>query len=101
VGVAVGWLRLTGTPLIDEWACGAGEAPYLYPEGGSACAAPGSPLPGGATWDPFGNRPLACHDRRGWTEVEPVAALPEPNPYAATECVRRGEPIPSGWRPVE
>jgi hypothetical protein len=96
VGGFVAWLLLSGTPVLDEWACSEGEAPYTYPEGGSACAREGSALPAGATWDPFGNRPLACHDRWGWTEVEPVT----PDPDRGTDCVREGEPIPAGWRQV-
>jgi hypothetical protein len=101
VGAVIGWHRFTGTPLIDEWTCGEGEAPYLYPEGGSACAQTDATLPAGTVWDPLGNRPLECDHRRGWTAVEPVTALPEPNPYVGSQCHRDGEPIPPGWRAVE
>ncbi|CAM3353961.1 hypothetical protein NODU109028_13190 [Nocardioides dubius] len=97
IGGFAGWLMISGTPLIDEWQCSDGEAPYVYPEGGSACAKEGSQLPKGASWDPFGNRPLSCHDRWGWVEVEPVR--PDPDD-PRTDCVRKGEPIPEGWHAV-
>lgn len=96
VGVVGGYLWVSGTPLIDEWECVDGEAPYVYPDGGSACAKEGSELPPGATWDPFGNRPFECHDRWGWTEVVRSDAAGD-----GYDCVKKGEPIPAGWEPVE
>lgn len=97
VGGFAHYLKVSGTPLIDEWACSDGEAPYVFPDGGSACAKVGSDLPEGATWDPLGNRPLSCHDRWGWTEVEPTEQDPDD---PETGCVRNGDPVPDGWRAV-
>ncbi len=98
VGGFAAYLWVSGTPLIDEWACSDGEAPYVYADGGSACAKVGSTLPDGASWDPFGNRPFACHDRWGWVEVEPVR---RDSDDLRTDCVAKGEPIPDGWRAVD
>ena len=97
IGGVAAYYVVSGTPLMDEWQCSDGEAPYVYPEGGRACAPEGSSLPAGATWDPFGNRPFECHDRWGWVEVIPVEDDGE-NP---TDCVRKGDRIPTGWRAVE
>lgn len=97
-GGYVGYLAVSGTPFLDEWQCSDGEAPYVYDEGGSACAKEGSPLPEGARWDPFGNRPMFCTDRWGWVEVEPVR--PDPDD-PRTDCVRKGDDIPDGWRRVD
>jgi hypothetical protein len=60
VAATGGFERLLST---DEWVCSDGEAPYAYAEGGRGCAKEGSELPEGATWEPYGNRPMAhsCH----------------------------------------
>ncbi len=90
-------LWLSGTPLIDEWQCADGEAPVLFADGGSWCQDEGSELPEGGRWDPLGNRPLVCHDRWGWIEVEAF----EPNPDRRdTDCVPDDRPIPEGYRRV-
>lgn len=77
-----------GVPLLDEWQCSDGESPAEWPSGGSACFPEGGDLPAGATWDPFGNRPLSCHGRRGWTVI---------HRGLAEDCLRNGHQVPEGW----
>lgn len=96
IGGLIGYLTISGTPFPDEWQCSDGEAPYATPDGGRACAVVGSDLPPEAEWEPLGNRPLSCHDRWGWTEVERIDA-----PEEGTDCAEEGRPLPDGWRPVD
>ena len=95
VGGFLAYLQISGTPLIDEWSCGDGEAPVLMAEGGSYCERLGATLPDSDRWDPFGNRPAECHDRWGFTEVQPRAGA-----AGQTVCVAEGDPVPEGWAPV-
>lgn len=92
------WMKTSGTPFWDEWSCSEGEAPVLVEGGGSFCATPGTTLEEGQAWDPFGNRPFACHDRWGYTEVFRPAARGDD--ATVTECVAEGREIPAGWKPV-
>lgn len=94
-----GWLKLSGTPLIDEWFCSEGEVPTLVEGGGSRCVTPSTPLDADERLDPFGNRPFQCHDRWGWTEVY-LENPPVPHDGWATDCVREGTTPPEGWVPV-
>ncbi len=77
-----------GTPLLDEWYCSKGEAPYQLDGGGSACSPEGNELPAGAAWDPLGNRPFSCDSRRGWTVI---------HRGDLEDCLRDGLEMPAGW----
>jgi hypothetical protein len=79
---------LSGVPFIDEWHCSKGEAPATNEVGGSACFPEGATLPAGMVWDPLGNRPFSCEDRRGWTEIYR---------NQETDCLRDGIDLPDGW----
>lgn len=98
IAALFGWLWLSGTPIMDEWECGDGEAPVLVEDGGSYCAEEGAQLEPGEHWDPLGNRPFICEDRWGWTEVEPIAPGPGDQ---GTECVPDDQPVPDGYRRVD
>lgn len=93
-----GYLAVSGTPLIDEWHCARDEAPVDMAAGGRFCAEEGAQLEVGETWDPFGNRPLVCHERWGWTEVFEVEA--QDTDEVVTDCVKKGRTAPDGWKPV-
>lgn len=77
-----------GEPLLDEWQCSDGEAPFELDGGGSACLPEGADLPAGATWDPLGNRPFFCDGRRGWTVI---------HNGEIEDCLREGLEMPDGW----
>lgn len=94
------WLHFSGTPLMDEWVCADGEVPVTHREGGSSCIPEGADPGAGETLDPFGNRPLHCHERWGWTEVYPLAVDAADPVHVTTDCVRNGESIPEGWKAV-
>ena len=110
LGGFLAYLQVSGTPLLDEWTCGDGEAPVLTAEGGSYCEEQGATLPEGDEWDPFGNRPAECHDRWGFTEVQreeqpdtapAQAAKPDATQaHPETDCVAEGDTVPDGWTPV-
>lgn len=99
VGVGMlAWWAFRGVPLDDEWACSKGEAPIEYANGGGGeCLPDDTPddqLPKGAHWDPLGNRPLSCHNRRGWTEVEETKT-------GDKGCLKDGLALPEGWQVVD
>ncbi|NPC95926.1 hypothetical protein [Nocardioides sp. zg-DK7169] len=95
VGGFAAYLAISGTPLIDEWQCGDGEAPVLRDDGpGSFCEEEGSELPAGTHWDPLGNRPLTCEDRWGWVQVVPSGAASDADP----DCFPDDRELPTGWQ---
>lgn len=78
VGLRV-WVSLPNLLAFDEWYCSEGEVPVNTATGATFCAPEGYELVNGETFDPLGNRPFDCDNRRGWvvvdnrTEAEPQA----------------------------
>lgn len=101
VGGYAGYLKVSGTPFIDEWVCSDGEAPVTMAEGGSYCETEGATLPAGHTWHPLGNRPLECEDRWGWERAYTTWATDDAqDPGFEIGCVRRDTALPDGWNLV-
>lgn len=86
-GAGALWLSQTPFP-IDEWVCVEGEAPVITGEGGSYCEAVDKQPKQGWRWDPLGNRPFICEDRKGWVEV---------TNGQETDCFSSYFPLPEGW----
>lgn len=98
LGGYAAWLALSGTPLIDEWACEEGSAPVDVPGGGSYCEVEGATLPEGETWQPLGRRPYECTDRWGWDRVYTTWDPEGPeDPGYEVGCLREGSTPPPGW----
>lgn len=101
VGGYAGYLKLSGTPLIDEWSCMEGQAPVTMPAGGSYCETEGATLPEGDTWHPLGNRPHQCEDRWGWDRAYTTWATDDPeDPGYEIGCVRDDADLPADWKLV-
>jgi hypothetical protein len=85
-------------PVGDEWVCSEGEAP-AGPKGRyNSCFETGAPLPEGAEWDPFGNRPMPGNcDKDGWVRIERHAARGD-STEMEEDCVREGTDLPGRWR---
>ena len=86
--VAIGYLFLSGVPVMDEWQCSKGQAPAVNSIGGRNCFPEGATLPAEYTWDSLGNRPFSCDGRRGWTVIYR---------NQETDCLRDGIEMPDGW----
>ena len=85
----------TGPIPIDEWQCARNEVPVFHGASivdGQSCLPPGAELPKGWTWDPLGNRPMACESRYGWYQIRPSG-----KPGGSYDCARSGEALPEGW----
>ncbi len=96
----VAWLEASGTPLLDEWVCADGEIPVVSAAGGSACIAQDDAPEPGWSADVFGNRPLSCHQRWGWTEVYALKINRTDPDHVRTDCVRDDATVPQGWAAV-
>jgi len=94
-GVAAYQVATGSWRIWDEWQCSDGEAPAGVDGIYNSCRPLDQALPAGESWDPLGNRPLECDDRRRWVKVERTTA----QDGVEVDCASANAPLPQGWTP--